>query len=80
VKTKGAVSLLYYLSLFTAKCWEPPGGCTLRVCPLQGGGKIAKSIEPPSGLEPLTSSHVEYAARHLSATEGLTSRTAILSL
>ena len=35
--------------------------------------------EPTSGLEPLTPAHYECAARHLGATEGLTSRTATLS-
>jgi hypothetical protein len=68
----------YFLSLFTE---------VLRVSlrmyatglPLQGGGKIPKSKEPTSGLEPPTSSHEECAACHLGATEGLTSRTATLS-
>jgi hypothetical protein len=77
VKTKGAVSLLHYLSLFT-EVLEPPGGCTLRVCPLQSGGKIAKSKEPTSGLESLSPSHYECSARHLGAAEELTSRTATL--
>jgi hypothetical protein len=70
MKTKGAVSLLYYLSLFTEVL-----GASWRMyatgLPLQGGGKIAKSKEPTSGLEPLTSSHDECAARHLSGPNGL---------
>jgi hypothetical protein len=36
--------------------------------------------EPTSGLEPLTPAHYECAARHLGATEELTSRTAASSL
>jgi len=41
--------------------------------------KSQQEREPTSGLESLTSSHYECAARHLGATEGLTSRTAALS-
>ena len=52
MKTRGAASLLYYLSLFTEVLRASLRRAT--GLPLQGGGKIAKNKEPKSELEPLT--------------------------